>query len=125
MKSKFILELQKGVSVLIEAESIEEAKELLAQQFGKAQEEISRTDIGVKKRDLPKGLYGNLLVIKEEGFFSEPHTLSDIKQKLKELAVHYPSTTFPPYLNRLIKERILRRFKENKKGKTFWVYVNA
>ena len=125
MKSKFILEIQKGVSVLIEAESVEEAKGLLSQQFGKTLEEVSKTDTGVKKKDLPKGLYANLLVLKGEGFFSEPRTLSDIKQKLKELAVHYPSTTFPPYLNRLIKVRILRRFQENKEGKTFWVYVNA
>ena len=125
MKSKFILELQKGVSVLIEADSVEEAKELLSQQFGELLQESSKTTINEKKGDLPKGLYGNLLVLKEEGFFSEPHTLSDIKQKLKEHAVHYPSTTFPPYLNRLIKERILRRFQENKGGKKFWVYVNS
>ena len=124
MKSKFILELRRGVSVLIEADSIEEAKELMEQQFGKAQE-ISRSDAEDKKKDLPKGLYGNILILKEEGFFSTPRTLSDIKHRLKELAVHYPSTTFPPYLNRLIKERILRRFQENKEGKKFWAYVNA
>src|SRR3989338_8437042 len=125
MVSKFILELQKGVSVLIKAESVEEAKELFAQKFGKVLQEDPKIDMKEKKTDLPKGLYGHILTLKEDGFFSTPRTLKDIKEKLKEFAVHYPSTSFPPYLNRLIQERILRRFQENKEGKKVWVYVNV
>jgi hypothetical protein len=124
MVAKFILELQKGVSVLIEADSVEEAKKLCKQQFGNIVQETSEVHSS-NKREVPKGLYGNLVSLKEEGFFSAPRSLSDIKEKLKELTVHYPSTTFPPYLNRLIQERILRRYQENKEGKKFWVYVNA
>lgn len=125
MASKFILELQKGISVLIEAESIEEAKKLLEQQFGKTLQETSVAVASEKKKDIPKGLYSHLLGLKEENFFSTPRSLGDIKARLKELTIHYPSTTFPPYLNRLVRERILRRFQDNKQGKKFWVYVNA
>ena len=125
MKSKFIVELERGVSVIIEAESVEEAKTISAKNFGKTLQDNMNSEEDEKKTSSPKSLYNHLLRLKDEGFFSEPRTLNDIRQRLKELAVHYPATTFPAYLNRLIQERIIRRFQENKEGKKFWVYVNV
>ena len=125
MTSEFILELEEGASVVIEADTLEEAKKKLAEKFEKTVQDSSTGKRRHGKSDIQKSLYNHILRLKDEGFFSEPRTLNDIRQKLKELAVHYPVTTFPSYLNKLIQGRVLRRFQETKRGKKFWVYVNG
>ena len=55
----------------------------------------------------------------------EPKTVREIKDKLAELAIHKPLTSFPPYLNSLIKEKVLKRTKQNKDGKEIWTYENG
>lgn len=125
MKSRFILELEKGMSVFIEADSPEEAKKIFAQRFEKTFRENLTVNKEGKKVGSPKSLYDHLLRLKDEEFFSEPRTLNEIRQRLKELAVHYPATTFPAYLNKLVGERELRRFQEKRDKKSFWVYVQV
>lgn len=67
------------------------------------------------KNNLP-GLIGSL---KEEGFFKKPHTLSEIRMKLKDLGHNYPRTSLSAAMQRQTRSRNLRRFKQHK------VYVYA
>ena len=120
---EFILKIEEGVSVLIEADSLELAKQQYKKLFGKSQIDAPKSEIKTKS-DLPKGLSGHLLGLKNENFFSQPRSLNEIKEKLKELTFHYPSTVFPPYLNKLIRDKVLRRFQEIRDNKKMWVYVN-
>jgi len=116
----FAFKVEEGVYEVIEATSLEEARK----KFGKkvAQEEITPPTIPTAKP--VKGIYDNILRLKEENFFSEPRTIGEIKDKLTEVAVHYPITSFPPYLHQLVNKRILRRYKQKKDDKEMWVYVN-
>ena len=123
---KFIFPItNNGIQVIIEAESFSEAQK----EYEKIKEDSSKvkaTVIKLQKIKTPKkGIYEHLLELKEEGFFVEPRTIGEIKNKLAELAIHKPITSFPPYLNSLIKERSLKRTKQNKDSKEVWVYENG
>ncbi len=123
---RFIMKLDEITYVEIEATNLSSARE----KYEELRKELDGEDIDVGKEEHkvrirpPKGLYEHLTKLKEEGFFAQPRTLSDIKNKLKEFAVHYPSSTFPSYLNRLLGERILRRFKQKSGKGEVWTYVN-
>jgi hypothetical protein len=124
---KFIFRISDGIQVMIESETLAGAKkeyEIIKQEAGETSIEIPVEEKKVSNSSQRKGLYEHLLELKDEGFFANPETLGDIKIKLQEKTLHYPTTTFPPYLNRLIREKTLRRFKQNKDGKEAWVYVN-
>ena len=119
---KFILKLQEGIYAEIEAETLAEAKEKYDSLKTEAKSE--KFELVSSSNKAVTGLYAQLISLKQEGFFNSPKMLSEIRDRLKELAMHYPSTSFPPYLNRLIHEKILRRFKESREDKEAWVYVN-
>jgi len=122
---KFIFSISEGIQVVIEATNLTEAQK----EYEKVKEEASHIKVKTikvpSKRPTKKGLYEHLLELKEEGFFLEPKTVREIKDKLAELAIHKPLTSFPPYLNSLIKEKVLKRTKQNKDGKEIWTYENG
>jgi len=122
---KFIFSLSEGVQVVIEAENFAGAQS----EFEKTREEIASIKMHIVKLPVKKisrkGLYEYLIELKEGEFFSKPRTLREIKEKLSELALNYPTTTFPPYLNKLVREKILKRTKQNKDGKELWAYENG
>ena len=120
---KFILKINEDSSVIIDAESLEEAEEQFKKSFGKFYKEDKMAK-EKNKISISKGLYGHILKLKEENFFDKPRSLAEIREELRKLTFNYPSTSFPTYLKRLIRNRILRRFQENKEGKKTWVYVN-
>lgn len=53
------------------------------------------------------------------GFFKKPRDLASIRTTLAEMGHHYPVTTLSPIMLRLVRQRNLRRIKEQKR----WVYV--
>lgn len=120
---KFIFSLTEGVQVIIEAEGLAQAR----QEYDKLREEAASIKIDLIKRPvrkpIKKGLYENLLDLKEQEFFSVPRTLGQIKEKLSELTLHYPITSFPTYLNRLIRDGVLKRYKGKKDNKEIWFYI--
>jgi hypothetical protein len=122
---KFIFSISDGIQVIVESNSLMEAQK----EYEKIKDEVRNIKINTmkvpKKRAIKRGVYEYLLELKEEGFFSNPKTIGDIKDKLAELAIHKPITSFPPYLNNLIKERILQRKKEKINEKEVWVYENG
>lgn len=66
-----------------------------------------------------KGLAGAILDLVNESFFDAPKDLGEIHNKLKANAIFYPKTSYPESLLRLIRNKKLRRLKENNK----WKYV--
>lgn len=66
-----------------------------------------------------RGLAGAIMDLVSESFFDKPKDLSEIESRLKANAIFYPKTSYPESLLRLIRNKKLRRLKENKK----WKYV--
>lgn len=64
----------------------------------------------------PVSLVGELM---DGGFFKKPKGLSAIKLALAEQGHFYPVTTLSPILLSLVRKRLLRRIKEEKR----WLYV--
>jgi len=118
----FIFSLTEGVQVVIEAETFSEAKK----EYDKVRVETAAEKIKIMrspaKNVVRKGIYDYLLEIKEGGFFNSSQTLGDIKNKLAELTINCETTTLPPYLNKLIKEGVLKRSRGLKEGKEAWLY---
>jgi len=67
-----------------------------------------------------KGPKMYLLEIKEENFFAQKRSLSDVQKKLEEKGHIYPVDTLSTPILRLVQQKILRRIKDKK----IWVYVN-
>ena len=119
--------------VTIKGETISQIKE----EYNKIKEELER-ELGndlptmtpqkkkIKREEKNKETVADkILLLEDEGFFDRPKTLIEIRKKLEEVGFYYPVTSFPPYLLKLCKERKLRRFKEKRDGKDFWVYVKS
>jgi hypothetical protein len=64
----------------------------------------------------PTGLISELIA---EGFFSEPKDLGSIRSALREKGHFYPPTSLSPVVLRLVRNRELRRIKDQKR----WTYV--
>ena len=60
-----------------------------------------------------------ILSLIEDGFFKKPKDLPAVKAALEERGHHYPVTTLPPSLLRLVRTRRVRRIKEKKR----WFYT--
>jgi hypothetical protein len=60
------------------------------------------------------GLTSRIYELIEEGFFSEPKTISDLQKKLKDRGANKPTTTIMPSLKLLIDKKILDRKKPEK-----------
>lgn len=123
---KFIFRIKDGVHVEIDESSLVKAK----QKYDEILQDSESVEIDVpqekrQKSTAPKGMYEQLSKLKEEGFFTSPRSVAEIREKLKEYAVHYPPSAFPPYLQKIVQDRVLRRYKEKKDDKEVWVYVNA
>lgn len=67
-------------------------------------------NLGLKFSGLTRGIYELI----EEGFFSEPKTISDLQKKLKDRGINKPTTTIMPSLKLLIDKKILDRNKPDK-----------
>ena len=54
-------------------------------------------------------LIDQILVLREDGFFTKPRTITDIKIKLTERGYSCPITTISPLLLRLVRSNQLKR----------------
>jgi hypothetical protein len=61
-----------------------------------------------------------LLGLAEGGFFKTPKDLGSVRHALEEQGHFYPTTTLSPLMLRLVRRKILRRIKDNKR----WTYVS-
>jgi hypothetical protein len=102
-----------GVTVKLEG-TAEEIAAVIRQAgqksaLGKANSKAKAT---TKKRPTVPALVDEL---KGEGFFKQPKTLGEIQKRLADLGHHYPLTALSGPMQAQCKQRILRRFKKDKK----------
>jgi hypothetical protein len=72
-----------------------------------------------KRREGPQAIIASLA---DEGFFkSKKRTINDIQKKLEEIGHIYPLTNLSTPLLRLVKNKTIRRLKEDGN----WVYVTS
>lgn len=64
----------------------------------------------------PANLINTLI---DGGFFRKPKDLASVKVALEEMGHFYPITTLSPTLLRLVRQRQLRRLRDNKR----WMYT--
>lgn len=67
-----------------------------------------------------EGVSYYIIELRNDGFFSERRTISDIQEKLEEEGHIYPINHLSTPRRRLVVKKELRRMKEN----GAWVYVN-
>lgn len=70
------------------------------------------------KRANPTDLIANLI---DGGFFKKPKDLASVKAALEEMGHHYPVTTLSPTMLRQVRNRNLRRLKQDKR----WMYTGG
>jgi len=107
-----------GLTVKIEgtpAEIIAVVRDLEAK--GKAPRAERRRGKAKQGRVLLVDLIASLV---DGGFFKKTRDLASIGTALAEMGHHYPVTTLSPIMLRLVRKRILRRIKEQKR----WMYVH-
>ena len=81
----------------------------------------SKPSRGVAARSVPKGAFGAVSMLIEEGFFDTPKEISTIMDKLKQVGHYHTRPAVAMNLLNLTKRRVLNRFK-NKETKN-WGYV--
>lgn len=60
-----------------------------------------------------------IISLADGNFFKQPRDLASIKAALAQDGHHYPVTTLSPLMLRLVRKRILRRIKQEKR----WMYT--
>ncbi len=112
------LTTKSGTVIKIDGTPDEVAK--LISQFEKPQSKLPVSPKQPRQaRSAKVGIVELLLAQIEEGFFKKPRELGAVRTQLEEGGHYYPNTTIAPQLLRLVRRRILRRIKDNKR----WAYV--
>jgi hypothetical protein len=81
------------------------------------------------KKDLmssqkPGSRKSRMLLLKDEGFFTVPRSLAEVKDELSAHGWIHPQTALSGPLQDLVQERRLRRIKDQAGKKKVWKYVN-
>lgn len=76
----------------------------------------------VKRQVEERGVEAFLLVLKDEGFFKEKRTISQIRDALHAKGKIVKLTDLPPYLLKLVRTDVLKREKKEINKKKVWVY---
>jgi hypothetical protein len=79
-------------------------------------ESRSSQDLGTTK--------SRMLLLKDEGFFTVPRSLAEVKDELSAHGWIHPQTALSGPLQALVRERRLRRIKDQAGKKKVWKYVN-
>ncbi len=119
---KATIDLPDGTKVIVDG-STEEITELLDHYSEKGKKTAAKKTTkpkGSKSKKPSMGPTGLIRDLIDNGYFKERRSLGDIQLKLEEGGHIYAQTSLSPVLVRLVKNKELRRVKENKR----WVYVN-
>ncbi len=108
------------VKALLEALSAPGAKDAVHAARGIRREETKATS-GAASSKAAHGPTGYIKALKEEGYFNQKRTISDVQEKLEENAHIYDLEHLSTPLVRLVRSRVLRRIKEG----GVWKYVNS
>jgi hypothetical protein len=107
---------EKGTKVTIEGNAEEVAA--LVERFDKSASTIAAPTKATRASS-KAGPQDRILALAAAGFFKRPQGLGAIRSALAEQGHFYPVTTLSPVLLRLVRNRNLRRIKEN----NVWSYV--
>ena len=111
-----------GTKIIIEGNT-EEVTLIVRQLEGvEAPSQSHRRAVKTNKKSKPdapqKATPTNLILsLIQNGFFSKPKDLIEVKKTLEEMGHYYPVTTLSPSLLRLVRKRQVRRIKQEKKWK--------
>jgi hypothetical protein len=72
----------------------------------------------------PTTVSGRILGVKEDGFFGAQRTLPAVREELRSRGWHYPLTTLSGSMQRLVRDRALRRERVKSGNKRIWAYSN-
>jgi hypothetical protein len=72
--------------------------------------------------EAPTSVAGRIGLLAEESFFSEPRSLGEIQNSLKQHGWHYPQGNLSSPLVRLVRQRQLRRLQLAEGNKKVWKY---
>jgi hypothetical protein len=140
MDDKAIIEARKRAEKAVEGMTDPALKvKAFEQVFGKL---LSSVDAGDSRADehqprprragrvttLPKesdSLPGRLLRLREDGFFAEQRSLSEIREELGSRGWHYPLTTLSGAMQKCVRSRELRRERGKVGNKKIWKYANT
>jgi hypothetical protein len=122
MMAKATIKSRTGATITVEGTPEEVSNVISAYEktsvVGHAKEAIARAR-ATKKTEKKKESASDLIVgLKEEGFFEKPKTLGEIGTALEERGFLYPVTSLSGIVLGLLKKRMLRRKKLERK----WVY---
>jgi hypothetical protein len=78
----------------------------------------------VGRVEQPDTLTGRILVIRSEGFFKTQRSLGEVREALGSRGWHYPLTTLSGVMQRLVRQRQLRRERGAAGNKNVWKYSN-
>lgn len=67
---------------------------------------------------------GRILVLRDEDFFKNQKTISEVREELRAHGWHYPLTTLSGSLQALVQQRKLRRERAKQGKKKIWKYSN-
>ncbi len=84
---------------------------------------LAETGSEESSRGTPSSVAQRIELLKEEQFFSEPRSLSEIQSKLAEHGWHYPQTNLSTPLIRLVRQRRFRRLPTQVGKKRVWKYA--
>jgi hypothetical protein len=70
-------------------------------------------------------LTARLLSLREDGFFGTQRSLSDVREELGSRGFHYPLTTLSGAMQKLVRNRELRRDRVKSGAKKTYKYANA
>jgi hypothetical protein len=120
--AKATIKSRTGATITVEGTPEEVSNVISAYEktsvVGHAKEAIARAR-ATKKTEKKKESASDLIVgLKEEGFFEKPKTLGEIGAALEERGFLYPVTSLSGIVLGLLKKRMLRRKKLERK----WVY---
>jgi hypothetical protein len=73
----------------------------------------------------PGTLTGRLLALREDGFFGAQRSLSEIREELGSRGFHYPLTTLSGAMQKLVRNRELRRERVKSGAKKAYKYANV
>jgi len=93
----------------LETSSVVDRSKISARQIGKVE----------KRKRQPGTVKSRILLLKDEGFFDMPKSISEVRDELRAHGWIHPTTALSGPLQGLVRERLLRRIKDR-----IWKYVN-
>jgi hypothetical protein len=112
--AKAHIEMPDGTNIKLEG-TPEEIAALLKDAKLNAKSASANGKFSAKAKTSRVTLPGLLTGLKDEGFFKKPKPLGEIQTRLADLGHNYPQTALSGPMRKLVRNRIVRRFKQNGK----------